>query len=184
MRAVIYCVIDKRWIPREVHSATSYAIRAKSRISGICSICMKSCIRNNPIVTGNKQRSCTCSMRSSFRGFFYRAWAIVDDRCARQLWCTRLDWPINHCDCDTLTRVAFSSRLVEVIVRKVGLIGCGDGICGMCRSNGNCNEPQGESRRRSNSEREARDLVGGGHHWRGSHPSSSRFAGVRSLSEP
>ena len=184
MRAVIYCVIDKRWIPREVHSATSYAIRAKSRISGICSICMKSCIRNNPIVTGNKQRSCTCSMRSSFRGFFYRAWAIVDDRCARQLWCTRLDWPINHCDCDTLTRVAFSSRLVEVIVRKVGLIGCSDGVCGTCRRSGNCYEPQGTSGRAGNGEGHAQHLTVGGHHWRGSHPSSSRFAGARSLSDP
>ena len=184
MRAVIYCVIDERWIPSKVHSITSYAIRAKCRIASICSICMKSCVRNNTIITGNKQRSCTCSMRSSFRGFFYRAWAIVDDRCTRQLWCTHLDWSINHCDRDTLTRVALGPCLVEVIVRKVGLIGCGDSIRGMCRSSGNSNESQGESGRRGNRERDTHGLVLSGHHWRGSHPSSSRFAGARSLSDP
>ena len=184
MRAVIYCVIDKRWIPREVHSATSYAIRAKSRLSGICSICMKSCIRNNPIVTGNKQRSCTCSMRSSFRGFFYRAWAIVDDRCARQLWCTRLDWPINHCDCDTLTRVSLRPGLVEVIVGKVGLVGGSNGVCCPCRRSGNHYEPQGTSGRADCREGRAHSRAVTSHHWRGSHPSSSRFAGARSLSDP
>lgn len=177
-------MIDERWISREVHPITSYAIRAKCCIAGICSICMKSCVRNHPIVTGNKQRSCTCSMRSSFRSFFYRARAIVDDRCTRQLWGTRLDWPINHCDRDTLTRVPFSSRLVEVVVRKVGLIGCGDGICGTCRRSGNCYESQGTSGRADCHEGRTHSRAVTSHHWRGSHPSSSRFAGARSLSDP
>lgn len=177
-------MIDERWISREVHPITSYAIRAKCCIAGICSICMKSCVRNHPIVTGNKQRSCTCSMRSSFRSFFYRARAIVDDRCTRQLWGTCLDWPINHCDRDTRARVSLRSGLVEVIVGKVGLVSGSNGVCCPCRRSGNYYEPQGTSGRASNRERYTQNLVLGGHHWRGSHPSSSRFAGARSLSDP
>ena len=62
-----------------------------------------------------------------------------------ELWSRSVNWSINHCDRNTLTRVAFSSRLLEVIVRKVGLIGCGNGIRGLRRGNGNCDKSQGES---------------------------------------
>ena len=73
------------------------------------------------------------------------AWALIGNVCITQLRSSHINWPINHRDRDTLTRVAFSSRLLEVIVRKVGLIGCGNGIRGLRRGNGNCDKSQGES---------------------------------------
>ena len=154
------------------------------RASADSLIAVQSRFRSYPVVTCNENRSNLSTMTPTIIIRFDLTWTFIKDCCTCKLWSRGVDRPINHRDRDTFARVAFSSRLVEVVVGKVGLIGCSNGVCGMCRSNGNSNESQGESGRRGNSERDAHGLVLSGHHWRGSHPSSSRFAGARSLSDP
>ena len=154
------------------------------RASADSLIAVQSRFRSNPVVTRNENRSNLSTVTPTIIIRFDLTWTFIKYCGTSELWSRSVNWPINHCDRNARARVSLRSGLVEVVVRKVGLIGCGDSIRGMCRCSGNSNESQGESGRRGNSERDAHGLVLSGHHWRGSHPSSSRFAGVRSLSEP
>ena len=76
---------------------------------------------------------------------FDLARTLIKNRGTSKLWSRSVNRPINHCDRDARARVSLRPGLVEVVVGKVGLIGCGNGIRGLRRGNGNCDKSQGES---------------------------------------
>ena len=147
-------------------------------------ITVQSGLRSNPVVTRNENRSDLSPMTPTTVVRFDLARTLIKNCGTSELWSRSVNWPINHCDRDARTRVSFSSRLVEVVVGKIGLVSGSDRVGGTCRRSGNSNESQGTSRRADCREGRAHSRAVTSHHWRGSHPSSSRFAGARSLSDP
>ena len=95
--------------------------------------------------------------------------------------------PVNHHDRYAFTRVALRPGLIQVVVREVRLIRCSDRIVrlgwrGWERGDTSSDdESDGQSPPRAPipTRRSARL-----YHWRGSHPSSFRGAGLKSLSVP
>ena len=65
-----------------------------------------------------------------------RAGRLIGDVCTRQLGRAGVDLAVQDCDGDSLPGVALRARLVEVVVREIGLVGGCDGVRRMGRAGG------------------------------------------------
>lgn len=95
--------------------------------------------------------------------------------------------PINHRDRYAFTRVALRPGLIQVVVRKVRLVRCSDRIVRLGWRGWERGDTSSDDESGSRSSPRAPILTMCSsrlYHWRGSHPSSFRGAGLKSLSVP
>ena len=95
--------------------------------------------------------------------------------------------PVNHRDRYAFTRVPLRPGLIQVVVREVRLVRRGDRVVGLGWSGGERGETSGDDESGSRSSPRASTLSTCSsrlYHWRGSHPSSFRGAGLKSVSVP
>ena len=95
--------------------------------------------------------------------------------------------PVDHCDRYAFTRVPLRPGLIQVVVREVRLVCRGDRVVCLGRGGGERDDTSGDDESGSRSSPRAPTLSRRSsrlYHWRGSHPSSFRGAGLKSLSVP
>ena len=95
--------------------------------------------------------------------------------------------PINHRYRYAFTRIPLRPGLIEVVVREVRLVRRGDRIVCLGWSGWERRDARGDDESGNRSSPRAPTLTRRSarlYHWRGSHPSSFRGAGLKSLSDP
>ena len=104
-----------------------------------------------------------------------------------QLWRSSIYLPINDGNGYPLTGIPLCPGLIQVVVREVRLVRRSDRIVRLGWSGGERGETSGDDESGSRSSPRAPTLSTRSsrlYHWRGSHPSSFRGAGLKSLSVP
>ena len=95
--------------------------------------------------------------------------------------------PINYGNGYPLAGIPLRPRLIQVVVREVRLVCRGDRVVCLGRGGGERDDTSGDDESGSRSSPRAPTLSRRSsrlYHWRGSHPSSFRGAGLKSLSVP
>ena len=104
-----------------------------------------------------------------------------------QLWRSSIYLPINDGNGYPLTGIPLCPGLIQVVVREVCLVRRGDRVICLGWSGGERGDTSGDDESGSRSSPRAPTLSTRSsrlYHWRGSHPSSFRGAGLKSLSVP
>ena len=112
------------------------------------------------------------------------AGSLVDDVRFRQLGGCRVDLAVDERDRDPFTPQAHVAGFAQVVVGKIRLVSCRDWVGGVRGAGRQRGGSRGERQGRGRDADQALRAVRACHHWRGSHPSSLRGAGERSLSDP
>ena len=174
-----------------------HARACRHRISGGGLVAVQRGVGSDARVGGHQQGRHVSAVAYTSGRVFDGAAALVDDVGTGQFGGAGIHGAVDECDGDALACVALLACSVQVVVREVLLGGDrvrrvrgrrsqGEGADGQRECGGGGGQgARGAPRPPHKTEgRTGRGLGGDAHHWRGSHPSSLRFAGVMSLSVP